>query len=132
MPNLNGQGTGEKAPVQRAACLPALAHDLPGPRIDIDEDHAAIADELQAIDHGCGVVLGAKILHALLGGQHAPLDIAQRTHIAGAKVLAGFVLFIGPLLRMRGRREHGQRSGKEGDSAFHDERMPKPHPLNKS
>ena len=132
MRNLNGQGTGEKAPVNRTVRLTALAHDLPGSRIDIDKDHTTIADELQAIDHRCGIVLGAKVLHALLGGQHAPFDIAQRSHIARAKVLAGLVLFIGPLLCVGGRRKHDQRSGKEGNSAFHDERMPKPDPLNKS
>lgn len=105
---------------------------MPGSRIDIDKDHTTIADELQAIDHRCGIVLGTKVLHALLGGQHAPFDIAQRSHIARAKVLAGLVLFIGPLLCVGGRRKHDQRSGKEGNSAFHDERMPKPDPLNKS
>lgn len=112
--------------------LAAFAHHLPGARIDIDEDHATIADELQAIDHGRGIVFRAEVLHSGLGGQHAAFDIAQGPHVARAQIAAGFVLLIRTLLLCGGRSgKNGERGSYKGGQSVHDAGMPRLRALNK-
>ena len=111
-----------------SARLPA---HLASASIDIDEHNPAVANGLQPIGHCIRIIFRTKVLHARFAGQYAPFDIAQRLHVAAPHIASHLVLFIGPLLRQRRRRDGSEQGkGGKGCGPTHDKNVFSPPALN--
>jgi len=108
-----------------------FAQYLPGPSIDIDEHDTPALNELEPIGHGRRIIFGPEVLHAALGGQHACLDLAERTDVAVAQIAPRLPLFVCALLRIGCRGERDEKAkGKDRRSPTHDAKRHSPCLLN--
>jgi hypothetical protein len=100
--------------------LADLAQHFAGARVDVDEDHPAVVDELEPIGDRRRIVLGPQVLHALHGRQDLLLDLAQRTNVAGAEFLAHLTLGVTWRGRQNGSNRNGNRKCGKDNQTLHD------------